>query len=678
MRKKLFTLLLSIVVSVGTLFASDTQVDGIWYDFDEEDLTASVTYRGASSEEFGGEYEGDIVIPSKVTFNGKTYTVTKVGSFACWPYSNLISVVLPSTLTEIGAYAFGGSSTLVSINIPNGVTSIGTYAFYGCTSLISLDIPNSVTSIGSQAFYGITNINYSGNATTESYTSSYWGAKFMNAYIDGDLLYADNTKEVLVACSPTAEGEIVIPNSVTSIGEWAFAYCSGLTSITIPNSVTSIGEGAFAQCTNLIYVEISSGLKVIEDHTFYACKKLKSVTIGNNVVSIGNEAFGSCGLEKIYLLPQTPPTISHITFNQTGNFVVYVPFGCVQTYQTAPNWNRQIEHMPIQSNISIFSTSCIVAFNAEHTDIQSCGIEGSEQQPGNVLEFIGLEPESEYKDIPVVLTANTGETETVNISFTTTALELTTKPSKAVSSNTAILLAETNMSDAEISCGFEWKRNDAPADMEGNKVYCPVASGQMAGRLKNLKDNVYYKYRAFYQSGAGNMYYGDWQYIFTGDNAVEFDPILYTYGATVVRENEATISGYALAGSEDFTEQGFEYWAESRVGGSANGPARMPAALNEHFFVQASGISLRATLTNLDAGTVYKYRVYGKAGDQYYYGSEQTFTTQGEYKGDDTEAIEDVQIDNTQSTKAQKILHNGQIYILRGEKTYNAQGALVK
>jgi len=676
MRKKIFTLLLSIVVSVGTLLASDTQVDGIWYDFDEEDLTASVTYRGASSEEFGGEYEGDIVIPSKVTFNGKTYTVTKVGSFACWPYSNLISVVLPSTLTEIGAYAFGGSSTLVSINIPNGVTSIGTYAFYGCTSLISLDIPNSVTSIGSQAFYGITNINYSGNATTESYSSSYWGAKFMNAYIDGDLLYADNTKEVLVACSSTAEGEIVIPNSVTSIGEWAFAYCSGLTSITIPNSVTSIGEGAFAQCTNLIYVEISSGLKVIEDHTFYACKKLKSVTIGNNVVSIGNEAFGSCGLEKIYLLPQTPPTISHITFNQTGNFVVYVPFGCVQTYQTAPNWNRQIEHMPIQSNISIFSTSCIVAFNAEHTELQSCGIEGSEQQPGNVLEFIGLEPESEYKDIPVVLTANTGETETVNISFSTPALELTTKPSKAVSATTAILLAETNMPDAEINCGFEYKRNDAPDDMAGTKVFCPVASGQMAGRLKNLKDDVYYKYRAFYQSSAGNMYYGDWQYIFTGDNAVEFDPILYTYTASVVTETGATLSGYALAGSEDFTEQGFEYWAESRTNSGANAPRRMPAALNEHFFAQANGIKMTVTLTNLDEGTVYKYRAYGKVGNQYYYGSEQTFTTQGEWQ--ESQGIDEVPSDQVQNTKAQKILRNGQIFILRGEKVYNAQGALVK
>ncbi len=743
MRKKLLVFLLAMVAGVGTTFASDTQVNGIWYDFDDANLTASVTYRGNSSEEYSELYEGEIVIPSKVSYNGKTYTVTKVGSFACWPYSDLTSVVLPNTLTEIGSYAFGGSSMLVSINIPNGVTSIGTYAFYGCTSLVSLDIPNSVMSIGSQAFYGITNINYSGSATPESYSSNYWGAKCMNAFIDGDLLYADNTKEVLVGCSSSAE-EIVIPESVTSIRNGAFSYCSSLTSVTIPNSVTNIGEFAFAQCTKLTSIEIPSRVTIIEEGTFIGCSKLTTAIIGKNVVSIENVAFDGCScLEKMYLLPSNPPDISRYPFGK-GSFTVYVPFGCVQTYQTAPNWNsKQIEHMPIQSNISIFSTSCIVAFNAEHTDIQSCGIEGSEQQPGNVLEYIGLEPNSEYNDIPVVLTSNTGETETVNVSFTTTALELTTKPSKAVSSNTAILLAETNMSDAEINCGFEYKRNDAPADMDGTKVFCPVASGQMAGRLKNLKDDVYYKYRAFYQSAAGNMYYGDWQYIFTGDVAVEFDPILYTYGATVVRENEATISGYALAGSEDFTEQGFEYWAESRANNGANAPRRMPAALGEHFFVQASGISLRVTLNNLDAGTVYKYRVYGKVGDQYYYGSEQTFTTTGTYtpptytitfaNWDGTElqtsqvedgtlpeytgatperpedeqytysfngwtptiviasadatytatytatpksqGIEDVLSDQVQCTK---VLRDGQIYIVRGDKTYTLQGQEVK
>ena len=414
-----------------------------------------------------------------------------------------------------------------------------------------------------------------------------------------------------------------------------------------------------------------------------------NLVIPNSVTSIGEWAFGYCtGLESVISLPNTPPTVSSSSF--PNDVIVYVPNASLDSYKSSTNWknlnikglcNAEISNAPTSVSFD-FSN---ILWTLENNYISSLGIEGGEQQPGNTLEYIGLEPESEYKDVPIVLTSNTGETETVNVSFTTTALELTTKASKPVSGTTAILLAETNMSDAEINCGFEYKRNEAPADMAGTKVFCPIANGQMAGRLKNLKDDVYYKYRAFYQSAAGNMYYGDWQYIFTGDVAVEFDPILYTYGATVVRENEATISGYALAGSEDFTEQGFEYWAESRVDvqgdnvqGTKETPRRMPAALNEHFFVQASGIALRAMLTDLDAGTVYKYRVYGKVGDQYYYGSEQSFTTQGTYEGDDLEAIEEVPSDPQSGIKAQKILRNGQIFILRGEKVYTITGQEVK
>ena len=748
MRKKLFTLLLAIVASAGTLFASDTQVDGIWYDFDDANLTASVTYRGNSSNEYGGEYEGNLIIPDKVIFNGKTYSVTKVGSFACWPYSNLTSVVLPNTLTEIESYAFGGSSELASINIPDGITSIGTYAFYGCTSLISIDIPNSVTSIGSQAFYGITNINYLGDVIPSSYDFGYWGAQCMNAYRDGDLFYSNQNKRELLACLSSAQGEIAIPNVVNKIGKYCFFNCTKITTIIIPESVVSIGASAFENCKQLTSIVIPNKVSSIEDGTFSSCENMLSVVIGSSVKSIGGNAFSKCySMQSVYMLPNDCPTISYssLLFNTSAR--IYVPFGCIQKYLSnsifESKFKDNIEHMPVLSNMNISSTSNLISFVATYTILVSVGIEGGEQQAGNVLEYIGLEPDSEYKDVPVVLTANTGETETVNVSFTTTALELTTKPSKPVSSTTAILLAETNMSDAEVSCGFEYKRNDAPADMDGTKVFCPVASGQMAGRLKGLKDDVYYKYRAFYQSAAGNMYYGDWQYIFTGDVAVEFDPILYTYGATIVKENEATISGYALAGSEDFTEQGFEYWAETRANGGTNAPRRMPAALDEHFFVQASGISLRVTLNNLDAGTVYKYRVYGKVGDQYYYGSEQTFTTQGtytpptytitfanwdgselqssqveegtlpEYTGATPERPEDEQytysfngwtptiviasadatytatytatpksqgIDNVQRDDVQctKVLRDGQIVILRGEKVYSITGQEVR
>ena len=400
------------------------------------------------------------------------------------------------------------------------------------------------------------------------------------------------------------------------------------------------------------------------------------------VTGINSSTFSGCSnISTITMEAETP--ISMYNSGLSNNCIIYVPYGSLNAYKSASGWRNYTIHVINSSHATTTTGATSATITLGNTNeaqhIASCGMEGgAEEFAGNVIEYIGLEPNSEYANIPLFIKTKEGDLDNTTVSFTTTALELTTKASKPVAATTALLFAETNMADAEISCGFEWKRNDAPADMEGNKVFCPVASGQMAGRLKNLKDDVYYKYRAFYQSAAGKMYYGDWQYIFTGDVTVEFDPVLYTYGATVVHEKDATISGYALAGSEDFTEQGFEYWSESRANGGANAPHRTPAALGEHFFVQASGIALRVTLTNLDAGTVYKYRVYGKVGDQYYYGAEQSFTTQGEYEGDDSETIEEVPSDQVPSAKAQKVLRNGQISILRGDKVYTVTGQEVK
>ena len=707
----------------------------------------------------------DLVIPNNVT---------SIGSSAFRGCSGLTSVTIPNSVTSIGEDAFYDCSGLKEVHIsdlaawckisfgsndanplyyahdlylngllitdlviPNSVTSIGNYAFYDCSGLTSVTIPNSVTSIGSGAFYdcsGLKEVHISDMAA--------WCKISFGSYSANPLDYAHDLylNGLLIT-------DLVIPNSVTSIGSYAFYDCSGLTSVTIPNSVTSIGGSAFYGCSGLTSVTIPNSVTSIGEDAFYNCSGLTSVTIPNSVTSIGNNALYNCsGLEYVISLPNIPPTIKSYTF-PTG-VTIYVNNEALDSYQNATNWKDYDIKVLIDFENTEAPTSAVIsmtnnAWSLNGNYIVSCGIEGGEMFSGNTLEYIGLEPNSEYTDVPIVLTSNTSENITVNLSFTTSALTLTTQPSKPVSSNTAILLAETNMADIETSCGFEYKRNDAPADMEGNKVYCPVASGQMAGRLKGLKDDVYYKYRAFYQSAAGNMFYGDWQYIFTGDVAVEFDPILYTYGATVVRENEATISGYALAGSEDFTEQGFEYWAESRTNSGANAPHRVPAALNEHFFVQASGIALRATLTNLDAGTVYKYRVYGKVGDQYYYGTEQAFTTTGTYTPptytvtfanwdgavlqssqvedgkmpiysgetpvrpedeqytytfsgwtpqivaatadatytaqyvakDKHEGLEDIQEDNIPCTK---VVRDGQIFILRGEKVYSITGQEVR
>lgn len=165
MRKNFFTFFLALVTSVGTMFASDIQVDGIWYNFDRNNLTAFVTYRGYYYDSYPDEYSGDVVIPASVTYNDTLYTVTNIGSEAFRACTGLTSIEIPNSVTSIGYRAFRDCSSLTSVTIPNSVTYIGGQAFYNCWGLTSVTIPNSVTSIENSAFSGcsklklITNYN---------------------------------------------------------------------------------------------------------------------------------------------------------------------------------------------------------------------------------------------------------------------------------------------------------------------------------------------------------------------------------------------------------------------------------------------------------------------------------------------------------------------------------------
>ena len=351
MKTKLFTLLLAVAASVGTMFASDTQVDGIWYDFDNSTKTASVTYRGNAYYTNLDRYSGNVVIPSSVLYNAETYSVTSIGDYAFYSCSGLTSVTIGNSVTSIGYNAFLDCSGLTSVTIDNSVTSIGDGAFLDCSSLTSpvynahvfafmptsysgaYTIPDGIESIAGYAFSGcrgLTSITIPNSVTSIGY----------NTFLDCSALTSPVYNAHVFALLPTSySGAYSIPDGIESIAGGAFFNCAGLTSVTIPNSVTSIGNGAFFYCTGLT-----------------------SVTIGNSVTSIGREVFSWCtSLTSITCEATTPPTCGLFVFDEVPKSIpLYVPFGSEDAYRNAAEWKDFTDILPIKAaNVDITTTEVV-------------------------------------------------------------------------------------------------------------------------------------------------------------------------------------------------------------------------------------------------------------------------------------------------------------------------------
>lgn len=581
-------------------------------------------------------------------------------------------IIIPMDVKNIGSYAFYGCSDLISIYMHDSITNIGANAFDGCSSLTSITISDNVKSIGEDAFSNCSSLNaVIWNAKNCADFSSIEKSPFYgNRSLITSFTFGEEVENIpAYLCNGMGKiSSLIIPNSVTTIGQNAFNGCSSLTSLDIPNNVQTIGENAFRDCSSIKSISVGKNIASIGNNAFTSCTSLESVTWNAKHCADFGEFYSDYIDGQLYQFFWGAPFSSNVSI-KLGNDVEHIP-GCLFLYM------ENLTSITIPNSVTSIGSGAFYGCSA----LTSVNI------PKNVkdIDFMAFAGCPSRTSITVANGNSTYDSR----NNCNAIIEKATNTLIAGCKNTTIPNDVLHIDDyAFYGGGSSFTSMTIPASVETigefafgecprlYDIYCYAAVPPIA------KQSSFSNYNAFVHVPCESQRYyvldGIWNK-FKNYECITSDNVTTDGVYTTPSTNDVTIIWPIETGADSYvivimkeTEVvcTLTFNADGQLLNIAFAPSRDGSRPAQHTqYAEQTTDGYRFTVTGLEAATHYTYDITVKD-----IANNTIKTHSGEFT---TQSNAPTPVDNIPSStiNCQKIFRDGQLLILRDGKTYNVMG----